>query len=298
MRVLAGTAALMTVLLAASAARTARAGEPPVRHEVRDLHYGDVLFHFFQDDYFDALVRLEASRDFKRLPNSAEEADLLAGGMYLSLGLHVEATRIFDRLLSGTAPPPVADRAHFYLARIGYQRGYYDEAARSLARIGAALPAELEPGRRLLASNVLMAQGRYADAAAALQNWNDGSQWAAYARFNLGVAVLRAGDPAQGRQLLEAVGTMPAFTEEERSLRDRANLALGFALLQEHSGDAAAAALNRVRLDGPFTNRALLGLGWAETDAQRPERALVPWLELRNRPLLDSAVQESFLAVP
>ena len=118
------------------------------------------------------------------------------------------------------------------------------------------------------------------------------------ARFNLGVALIRSGAPERGRPLLETVGSAPAASEEERSLRDRANLALGFAHLQERQGEPAAAALRRVRLDGPFTNRALLGLGWAESDARRADRALVPWLELRERPLLDSAVQESYLAVP
>jgi hypothetical protein len=74
--------------------------------------------------------------------------------------------------------------------------------------------------------------------------------------------------------------------------------ALGARLASLVGGEPAVAALSRVRLDGPFTNRALLGLGWAETDVQRPERALVPWLELREGRLLDSAVQESVLAVP
>jgi hypothetical protein len=110
--------------------------------------------------------------------------------------------------------------------------------------------------------------------------------------------MVRSGSAEEGRRLLESVGTMAAQSDEERSLRDRANLALGFAHLQERAGEPAVAALSRVRLDGPFTNRALLGLGWAETDVQRPERALVPWLELREGRLLDSAVQESFLAVP
>ena len=81
-------------------------------------------------------------------------------------------------------------------------------------------------------------------------------------------------------------------------MRDRANLALGFALLQERQPDPAVAALSRVRLDGPFTNRALLGLGWAEADAARPQRALVPWMELRGSAVVDAAVQESLLAVP
>jgi hypothetical protein len=269
----------------------------PPPGKVRDLDYGDVLFHFFQDDYFDALVRLEVSRDLNRIEHHSAEAELLSGGLYLSLGLHAEASRIFNRLLAGPVPQSVSDRAHFYLARIGYQRGYHAEAWRSLERIRAPLPGPLESERRLLASNVLMAQGRFSEAVGALQQAAD-DDWAPYARFNLGVAMVRSGSAEEGRRLLESVGTMAAQSDEERSLRDRANLALGFAHLQERAGEPAVAALSRVRLDGPFTNRALLGLGWAETDVQRPERALVPWLELREGRLLDSAVQESFLAVP
>jgi hypothetical protein len=270
----------------------------PPPSKVRDLDYGDVLFHFFQDDYFEALVRLEVSRELGRMPGHAGEAELLAGGLYLSLGLHAEATRRFEAVLAGPVPQSVSDRAHFYLARIGFQRGYLDEAARSLSRIRGPLRGKLEPERRLLEANVLMAQGRYAEAARSLEDWTGGGDWAWYARFNLGVALVRTGETARGRQYLESVGTMPARTEEQQALRDRANLALGFALLQEREPDPAGAALQRVRLDGPFTNRALLGLGWAEADGARPERALVPWLELRERPVLESAVQESLLAVP
>ena len=273
------------------------AGDLPPPGRIRDLDYGDVLFHFYQDDYFAALVRLEAASDLGRMPHHDAEAELLSGGLYLSLGMHAEATRIFDRLLAGSVPQSVSDRARFYLARIGYQRGYYDEALRSLRQIGAPLPGSLESERRLLDANVLMALGRYAEAAAVLENAPH-DDWAAFARFNLGVALVRSGDEAGGQRWLEAVGTMPASSDEQLSLRDRANLALGFALLQQRAADPAATALARVRLDGPFTNRALLGLGWAEADAKRPERALVAWLELRERRLIDSAVQESYLAVP
>lgn len=288
--------ALVAVVPAGRAEEVARDLPPPGR--IRDLDYGDVLFHFFKDDYFEAVVRLEVSRDFGRMPHHAAEAELLSGGLYLSLGLHSEALRIFNRLLAGSIPQSVSDRAHFYLARIGYQRGYFDEAASSLARIRGPLAGNLEPERRLLEANVLMAQGRYGDAAAKLEDWSDTSDWAAYARFNLGVALVRAGETERGRPFLESVGTLEVRGDEQRSLRDRANLALGYALLQQRQPEPAALALSRVRLDGPFTNRALLGLGWAESDAGRSERALVPWLALRERPLLDSAVQESFLAVP
>ncbi len=195
-------------------------------------------------------------------------------------------------------PQSVSDRAFFYLARSGYQRGFVDDAWRNLERIRGPLPGNLEPERRLLASNVLIAQGRYGEAVVQLTGWTDQEGWSDYARFNLGVALIRSGQTELGRDFLGKVGGMPAATEEQLALRDRANLALGFASLQQQDAEGAVAALNRVRLDGPFTNRALLGLGWAESDAGRPERALGPWLALRDSKVLDSAVQESFLAVP
>jgi hypothetical protein len=143
-----------------------------------------------------------------------------------------------------------------------------------------------------------MSLGRYADAAAKLEAWNDKSSWSNYARFNLGVALVRAGQPERGRVFLDQVGALAATDEEQASLRDRANLALGFAMLQQAGSGDPTAVLSRVRLDGPFTNQALLALGWAETNADRPERALVPWLELQDRKLLDASVQESLIAVP
>ncbi|MCB1845358.1 MAG: hypothetical protein KDI09_20485, partial [Halioglobus sp.] len=65
-------------------------------------------------------------------------------------------------------------------------------------------------------------------------------------------------------------------------------------------GDAKAARkpLQRVRLNGPFSNKALLGVGWADAELEDYGKALVPWMELRGRDLLDPAVQESMLAVP
>ena len=290
-------AALCVAALVAAGPALADA-DAPAATRIRDLDYGDVLFHYYQDDYLGALVRLEAARDLGRMPNHGAEAELLSGGLYLSLGLHAEATRIFDRLLGGSVPQSVSDRARFYLARIGYQRGYYDRALRDLGLIKGTLPGSLESERRLLSANVLMALGRYGDAAAELRKAGPEDDWAPYARYNLGVALVRNGDLAQGAQWLTAVGTMPAGTEEQRSLRDRANLALGYAMLQQRAADPAAAALARVRLQGPYSNKALLGLGWAEADAKRPDRALVPWLELRDGRLLDAAVQESYLAVP
>jgi tetratricopeptide (TPR) repeat protein len=47
-----------------------------------------------------------------------------------------------------------------------------------------------------------------------------------------------------------------------------------------------------------LSNKALLGLGWAHAALNEYERALVPWTELENRSMEDTAVQEALLAVP
>jgi len=68
--------------------------------------------------------------------------------------------------------------------------------------------------------------------------------------------------------------------------------------LTEKEFDGAKQVLDRVRLQGPFSNRALLGSGWADAFQGRFERALVPWSILVSREVTDASVQEAMLAVP
>ena len=143
-------------------------GTPQV---VKDLHWGDVLFYFYQGDYMQALTRLGAAQDFNRLTHHTVEAELLKGGLYLSLGEHEEAGRIFHSLLNDNVPLDVRNRAWFYLAKVWYQREYLQQAADALASIKGALPGDLEPERHLLEAQVLMYLDRYDDAIRALERW-------------------------------------------------------------------------------------------------------------------------------
>ena len=274
-------------------------GTPQV---VQDLHWGDVLFYFYQGDYMQALTRLGAAQDFNRVTHHTVEAELLKGGLYLSLGEHEEAGRIFRSLLNDNVPLDVRNRAWFYLAKVWYQREYLQQSADALASIHGALPGDLEPERHLLEAQVMMYLDHYDEAIKALERWQpvgDGSDaWSAYARFNIGVALVRKDRLEEAAKLLDAVGQIPAPTEELAALRDKANLALGYAWLKAGKANEAKAILQRVRLEGPQSNKALLGAGWADSAEKRYTKALAPWLELRGRNMLDAAVQESYLAVP
>ena len=293
-------AALVLALALPAGPALARRHDPEKLPEirVRDLHYGDALFYYYQHDDFEALTRLAAYDAWNRMPHHAQDAQLLMGGLYLALGMHNEAGRRFEALLKDPVPSGVRNVAWFYLAQVWYARGYLDKAGMALARVNGRMSPELESQKELLFGNVLIHQGNYDEAIRLLTTWRGTFSWSAYARFNLGVALARSNRLSDADPFLTGVGTMVAGTEEQLALKDRANLALGFAYLQANQPAKALPALERVRLNGPYSNRALLGTGWAEAALGDYQGALGPWMELRSRNLLDAAVQESFLAVP
>ncbi len=275
------------------------APEAPPPNLVQDPHYGDTLFHFFKGRYFTAVTGLMVSQHFERVSSHADEAEVLRGGLMLSYGLHREAGEIFSKLIEKGTSPAVRDRAWFYLAKIRYQRGFLPEAEQAVDQVEKNLPPDLEEERGLLKANLLMARGDYASAVTALEGLAKGTGTAgAYSRFNLGVALIRNGDLDGGSKLLDELGRTPAANEEYRSLRDKANVALGFAALQAERPEDARRALERVRLQGLQSNKALLGFGWAAAALKDPKLALVPWTELAERDASDAAVLEARIAVP
>jgi outer membrane protein assembly factor BamD (BamD/ComL family) len=265
---------------------------------VHDLYYGDVLFYFFQNDYFQALTRLSAAQAQGRMPHHEAEAELLKGGLLLSLGQHEEAGKIFKALLNENVTDSVRNRAWFYLAKLWYQRNYLNDSEFALNSIKGTLPAGYEGERQLLHAQVLMYLDRYDEAIQLLSRLDTKDAWSAYAHFNLGVALVRQNRLDDAARMLDSVGRLNSSSEELLALQDKANLALGFAYLKANRPVEAKAVLERVRLEGSQSNKALLAAGWAEAAQQHFETALVPWTELHGRNLLDAAVQESYLAVP
>jgi tetratricopeptide (TPR) repeat protein len=263
--------------------------------EVKDLQYGLVLFDFYQQNFYSAAVDLLTAQEQNRLQHHDAEAQLLLGGLYLSYGLHDEAEAVFNKLIDEYATPAVRDRAWFYLGKIRYYKGLYAESAAAFDKVGDNLAPELEEERRTLKANLLMKQKKYPEAIAALKDLSAEERGANFARFNLGVALVRAGREIEGYSLLENVGQLRSNDADLKALRDKANLALGYTYIKKDPIKARA-YFSHVRLKGPFSNQALLGLGWAEVELQRYAQALVPWNELSKRDRVDVAVFESFLA--
>lgn len=265
---------------------------------IQDLHYGDVLFYFYQGDDFEAITRLNAYEQWGQLSHHQHESQLLLGGLYLSLGLHNEAGQRFQTLLTPDVPLGVRNRAWFYLAKIWYVRGYVDQAEYALRQVQGTLTPGLEAEKTHLFANVLMREGKFDEAIKLLKGWKGPVDWTGYARLNLGIALIRKGRVEEADPFLTAVGTLETERPELLALKDRANLALGFAYLQIEKPDKARPVLERVRLNGPYSSKALLGVGWADSALGNHRGSLQPWLELKDRNLLDAAVQEAYLAIP
>jgi hypothetical protein len=266
---------------------------------VKDLQYGEVLFHYYRQDYFNSIVRLNIAQKQQRLPHHGREAELLLGGLDLSYGLRNSANEIFTRLLNDdNTGNAIRNRAWFHLAKISYQRGDPERALYALEQIKGSTSESNRAEAIYLQSLLLLKQGRNAEAIKVMQESNTDKSWKPFLTYNLGIAHIRTRQLTDGAELLEQIGQTDSGTEELRLLRDKANLALGFTYLKQGTATQSRQALDRVRLEGILSNKALLGAGWADAGSDAYGLALVPWMELGQRDAADPAVQEALLAIP
>ena len=266
--------------------------------KVQDLHYGEVLFHYYQDDYYTALTHLLAAQKNNHLRNHTQDADLLLGGLQLSYGLSNAAEKQFKATLDDATEQSVQNRIWYYLGKIAYQRGQFSKAQTQLETVDNIKSKRLSAEHRLLLANTSMGLGNNQAAADTLSKTRAPDGIEEYLRINRGIALLRAGDLKAGQKELDDLGEIKTDDEELRSLRDRANLGLGYKFLRAKQPQQARKYLNRVRLTGPSSQAALLGAGWADAANGDYKNALTPWQELIKRDSYDAPVQEAQLAVP
>src|SRR5260370_1346702 len=172
------------------------AAHPATGGDLRDLYFGEALYHAYQGQYFDALQRRDTELaqyhvldepKLDTLHYHINDAEFSVGDFELNYRMHQRAGRAIKAVLEGAVDEAVRNEAAFRLARIHFQTGQRDDALQALARVLA---------------------------------------------------------------------------------------------------------------EGPVSNQAVLGGGWAEAAAEQYDRALVPWNILVDREPTDAAVQEVILAVP
>jgi tetratricopeptide (TPR) repeat protein len=240
---------------------------------LEDPRFRSALFLKEDGRYLSALTELleiaQTAPDPAALPGAFH---LLVADSFLGFGMDAQAEARYQQIAAGQHDAVTLGRARLQLAKLQYQRGYYPQALDSLNRMRDKLPAALLEEWRLTYVSTLLAQERYPEAVDALTVGVRDSDLTPVLRYNLAVALMRAGRTAEGRKQLNEVGTMSVTNLENLVLRDKANLTLGYQYLQGQQGLNARTVFGRIRTVGPFSNRALLGLGWAEiAPATSPE---------------------------
>ena len=283
------------------------AAAPCAGAELEDLHYGEALFEANQGQFFEALVRLDTELAqhygldepaLDTLHRHINGAEFSVGDFELNYRMHHRAGRAIRAVLEGNVAEPVRNEAAFRLARIHFQKDQLGEALHALSRIQGEVPEAITDDVEFLRANVLLASGRPHDAVEVLKRLPDDGDLAGFSAYNLGIALLQDGDSVHAIEQLDRAGQTRTRERAELAIRDKSNLVLGTMMFESADFTGAQQALDRVRLDGPFSNQALLRAGWAEVSAGREDRALVPWGILIEREPTDAAVQEAMLAVP
>ncbi|HEX5648369.1 MAG TPA: hypothetical protein VFX69_01835 [Steroidobacteraceae bacterium] len=287
---------------------TALATAPVVADDLRDLHFGEALYHAYQGRFFDALERLDTELgqyygldepSLDSLHHHIRTAEFDVGDFELNYRMHHRAGRAIKAVLEANVAEDVRNEAAYRLARIHFQKDQLDDATHALGRIEGTVPEPIRDDVEFLRANILLATGHPREAAEVLKPLQGSATLAGFSAYNLGIALLQQGDQLGAVSQLDRAGQLKAADDPAaRAIRDKSNFVLG--TLQFESGDFvhAAQSLDRIRLEGPFSNQALLRAGWAESSAERFDRALVPWNILVEREPTDAAVQEAMLAVP
>src|SRR5881296_3213080 len=283
------------------------AAHPAAGADLRDLHFGEALYHAYQGQYFEALQRLDTELamyhgldepGLDTLHYHVNDAEFSVGDFELNYRMHHRAGRAIKAVLEGAVDETVRNEAAFRLARIHFQKDQLDDAQSALARIQGKVPEEIRGDVEFLRANIDMATGRPGEAVKVLQQVRSDQSLAGFVAYNLGIALFQDGRAKEAIEQLDKAGRLPADDPAGLAIRDKSNLVLGSMLFEAGDFERAKQSLERVRLEGPFSNQALLRAGWAGASAQQYDRALVPWNILVEREPTDGAVQEAMLAVP
>lgn len=283
------------------------AASPCYSGELQDPYFGEALYYAHQGYFFEALEHLDSEvkqhegvdePELDSLHYHIDDAEFSLGDFELRYRMHHRAGRAIRAVLEGAVDEVVRNDAAFRLARIHFQKNQMADALRALQRIDGKIPEPIRDDIEFLRANIYLAEGRPADATDILRRLQKSDSFSGFAAYNLGIALLKDGQQRAALDQLDRAGQREVVSAEELAIRDKSNLVLGTILLEAGEYDQAKPYLNRVRLDGPFSNRALLSAGWANVSTEDYERATVPWGILADREVTDLATQEAMLALP
>ena len=281
--------------------------EEASKSAAKDLYLGEAFYYAFQGEYVDAITRLDTELgQFYRLddPNldplhfQVNFANFSVGDFELSYRMHLRAGRAIKSVLEGNVEQSIRNEAAYRLARIFVQKDDPRSALSTIEKITGKIPDKIRDDEQFLRAQIYMLTGKFEAAIPILQDLQGAKNYEGFATYNLGITLIQNGQELKGYEQLDKAGLINSDEEGVLAIRDKANMLLGNRLIAAGQPALAKKYLDRIRLTGPFSNKALLGSGWTDVALEQYDRALVPWLILIKRNPTDKAVQEGLLGAP
>src|SRR6201997_2891454 len=220
--------------------------------DLKDLYFGEALYHAYQGQFFDAIQRLDTELTMYHgldepgldtLHFYINDAEFSVGDFELNYRMHQRAGRAIKAVLEGTVDESVRNEAAFRLARILFQKGQFDDALQALARIKRTVPDEIKGDVEFLRANVYMATGQPSEAVKVLAQLKSDESLAGFVAYNLAIALLQDGRKQEAIEQLDKAGQLPAGDPAGLAIRDKSNLVLGSMLFESGNFERARKSL-------------------------------------------------------
>ena len=269
-----------------------------VEKKDKELRYQEVFYHFYRKDAFNAIVNFSAGLHQNKLPKNLKRTQLLLGSMYFMYDMDDMAESVFHKVINSKADSKQKAIAWYYLAKLNYKNEDFGLLKKALQKTNKNLPASLTDERDYILGMYYLNVKDFKNAESTLKSIDDNTFWYQMFKFNLGASYIKAKMGEQGVDFIRDVGESSQSSVDMMALKDKSNIVLGYYFLRNKNSPDAIEVLENVRLSGPFSNKALLGLGWAYSENQQYRKALIPWLALAEKDPSQLTVQEAKLAVP
>jgi len=291
--------------------------------DLRDLYFGEVLYYAYQDLHFDALAKLDAELlqhyklDESELdPLNIGRAEFSVGDIELQYRMNKRAEKAIQAVLGDGIDLATRNQAALALARVFYKKNDAQSALYALdlihedvdrSRYGEKYSLEELRGKEPETFNTDVAYlralasidtGQFSEAVKILQSLRKEKTLEGFVLYNLGIALIQNENETEGLAVLDELGRLETDDKGLLAIKDKANLKLAYRYLDKSDAKQAQKYFERVRLDGPYSNKALLGVGWVAVAQGRYDNALVPWSILHKRAETNYSVQEVLMAVP
>ncbi|GMR01201.1 MAG: hypothetical protein BMS9Abin19_0565 [Gammaproteobacteria bacterium] len=293
--------------------------------ELHDLYFGEILYYAYQDLHFDALARLDTElsqyyeldeSELDPFNNHLTQAEFSVGDLELQYRMNQRAGRAIQAVLGEGIDLAIRNQAALALARVFYKKNdpastlYALDLIReepdksryekkySLDVLRGKEPETFKTDVAYLRALASIDTGQFTVAVKILQSLKDEKILKGYVLYNLGIALIQSGKEQEGLTVLDQLGKLEFSDNGLLALKDKTNIKLAYYSLDKGDAKKAKIYFERVRLDGPFSNRALLGAGWVAVAEGHFDRALVPWSILHKRAETNYSVQEVLMAVP